>query len=87
MPTDINSHENKQGIERLAETVVLRRWEGKTCKFGFIKRVYKGPITTVKVFERLRQSEELTLEMSAFKIFHDGNSKFISKALFCFTGK
>ena len=47
----INSHENKQGNDRLAGTVLLRRWEGKTCKFGFIKRVYKGRITTVKDLE------------------------------------
>ena len=30
------------------ETVVLRRWERSKQKFGFIKRVNKGEITTVK---------------------------------------
>ena len=30
------------------ETVVLRRWESETQKFGFIKWVDKGRITTVK---------------------------------------
>ena len=40
------------------ETVVLRRWERSKQKFGFIKRVDKGWITTVKdleswCFERL----------------------------------
>ena len=32
------------------ETVVLRRWERSKQKFGFIKRVDKGEITTVKDF-------------------------------------
>ena len=30
------------------ETVVLRRWERSKQKFGFIKRVDNGEITTVK---------------------------------------
>ena len=33
------------------ETVVLRRWERSKQKFGFIKRVDKGCITTVKDLE------------------------------------
>ena len=33
------------------ETVVLRWWERSKQKFGFIKRVDKGEITTVKDFE------------------------------------
>ena len=33
------------------ETVVLRRWERSKQKFGFIKRVDKGEITTVKDLE------------------------------------
>ena len=33
------------------ETVVLRRWERSKQKFGFIKRVDKGWITTVKDLE------------------------------------
>ena len=32
----------------ILETVVLRRWERSKQKFGFIKRVHKGEITTVK---------------------------------------
>ena len=34
------------------ETVVLRQWERGTWKIGFIKRVDKGRITTVKDLER-----------------------------------
>ena len=30
------------------ETVVLRRWESDTCKFGVNKRVDESRITTVK---------------------------------------
>ena len=33
------------------ETVVLRRWERSKQKFGFIKRLDKGEITTVKDLE------------------------------------
>ena len=33
------------------ETVVLRLWESQTSKFGFIKRVDKDQITTVKNVE------------------------------------
>ena len=33
------------------ETVVLRRWERSKKKFGFIKPVDKGEITTVKDLE------------------------------------
>ena len=33
------------------EAVVLRRWETSKQKFGFIKRVDKGEITTVKDLE------------------------------------
>ena len=33
------------------ETVVLRRWERSKQNFGFIKRVDKGDITTVKDLE------------------------------------
>ena len=33
------------------ETVVLRRWERSKQKFGFIKRVDKGEIATVKDLE------------------------------------
>ena len=33
------------------KTVVLRRWERSKQKFGFIKRVDKGEITTVKDLE------------------------------------
>ena len=36
------------------ETVVLRRWERSKQKFGFIKRVDKGWITTVKDLESWR---------------------------------
>ena len=36
------------------ETVVLCRWERETCKFGFIKRDDKAPITTVKNLESWR---------------------------------
>ena len=36
------------------ETVVLRRWEGSKQKFGFIKGVDKGEITTVKDLESWR---------------------------------
>ena len=36
------------------ETVVLRRWERSQQKFGFIKRVVKGWITTVKDLESWR---------------------------------
>jgi len=36
------------------ETVVLRRWEREKQKFGFIKRVDKGWITTVKGLESWR---------------------------------
>ena len=33
------------------ETVVLRRWESETGKFGFINHVDKGRITTVNDLE------------------------------------
>ena len=33
------------------ETVVLRRWESETGKFGVIKRVDKSPITTMNDLE------------------------------------
>ena len=36
------------------ETVVLRRWQRSKQKFGFIKRVDKGWITTVKDLESWR---------------------------------
>ena len=36
------------------ETVVLRRWERSKQKFGFIKWVDKGEITTVKDLESWR---------------------------------
>ena len=36
------------------ETVVLRQWERSKQKFGFIKRVDKGWITTVKDLESWR---------------------------------
>ena len=36
------------------ETVVLRKWERSKQKFGFIKRVDKGEITTVKDLESWR---------------------------------
>ena len=36
------------------ETVVLRRWERSKQKFGFIKRVDNGWITTVKDLESWR---------------------------------
>ena len=36
------------------ETVMLRRWERSKQKFGFIKRVDKGWITTVKDLESWR---------------------------------
>ena len=36
------------------ETVVLRRWGRSKQKFGFIKRVDKGWITTVKDLESSR---------------------------------
>ena len=56
--------------------MVLRRWERSKKKFGFIKRVDKGEITTVKDLER--SDEGLTLETSAFQIFHGGNFTFIN---------
>ena len=42
------------------ETVVMRRWERWKQKFGFIKRVDKGWITTVKDLEseRFRANDE-----------------------------
>ena len=36
------------------ETVVLRQWESQTEKFGFIKRVDKGWITTMNDLESWR---------------------------------
>ena len=36
------------------ETVVLRQWESETWKFGFIKRVDKSQITTMKDLESWR---------------------------------
>ena len=44
---------NMYGLKFLVskETVVLRRWERSKQKFGFIKRVDKGEITTVKDLE------------------------------------
>ena len=33
------------------EPVVLRRWESEKGKFGFIKRVDEGRITTVKIWK------------------------------------
>ena len=36
------------------EAVVLRRWDSETWKFGFIKRVDKGRITTVNDLESWR---------------------------------
>ena len=51
------------------ETVVLRRWERSKQKFGFIKRVDKGEITTVK---------DLESRFLAFQIFHGGNFTFIN---------
>ena len=47
------------------EIVVLRRWERSKQKFGFIKRVDKGRITTVKDLVRAND-EGLMLETSAF---------------------
>ena len=51
------------------ETVVLRRWERSKQKFGFIKRVCPSSD---------RSDEGLTLETSAFQIFHGGNFTFIN---------
>ena len=48
------------------ETVVLRWWERSKQRFGFIKRVDKGEITTVKDLEK------------SFQIFHGGNVTFIN---------
>ena len=42
-------HNNKFLVSK--ETVVLRRWERSKQKFGFIKRVDKGEITTMKDLE------------------------------------
>ena len=39
--------------------MVLRRWEGERRKFGFIKRVDKGRITTVKDLESRRFERSL----------------------------
>ena len=36
------------------EAAVLRQWESETWKFGFIKRVDKGRITSVKDLESWR---------------------------------
>ena len=44
----------KNGFLVSKETVVLRRWERSKRKFGFIKRVDKGWITTVKDLESWR---------------------------------
>ena len=48
-------------------------------KFGFTKRVDKGLITTVKDLESSedRSDEGLTLETSAFYIFHGGDLTLI----------
>ena len=52
----LNQQRNKTANEFLVskETVVLRRWERSKQKFGFIKRVDKGWITTVKDLESWR---------------------------------
>ena len=41
----------KKKIILSRETVVLRRWDSKTRKFGFIKGVDKGRMATVKDLE------------------------------------
>ena len=46
---DLDSFVNKFLLSK--ETVVLRRWERSKQKFGFIKRVDKRDITTVKDLE------------------------------------
>ena len=56
------------------QTVVLRRWESQTWKFG-TKRVDKGRITIVRSDRRRASSHEwLTLETQTFHIFHGGIS-------------
>ena len=55
--------------------MVLRRWESETWKFGFIKRVEEGRITTVKDLQSLR------FERYPFVSFNGGNSTFISSSL------
>ena len=47
----------------------MRTQYKQNMKFRFIKQVDKG---------RIRFDEELTLETSAFQIFHGGNSTFIN---------
>ena len=49
------------------KTVVLRRWERWKQKFGFIKRVDKGSITTVKRFRKL-MFRALALRQSEYSI-------------------
>ena len=69
------------------ETVLLRRWERSKQKFGFIKRVDKGWITTVNDLERWRFEREPFVRANRGivgccglnqKIFHGGNSTFIN---------
>ena len=68
------------------ENVVLCLWESETWKFSFIKQVDKSQITNMKDLESwhfecsaiISCEEGLSLEMSAFQIFHSGNSTFIS---------
>ena len=63
------------------ETVVLRWWESKTWKFGFIVQVVELPpwkirkadVSSVSLFVRAND-EGLTLKTSAFQIFHGVNS-------------
>ena len=52
------------------ETVVLRRWERSKQKFGFIKQVDKGWITTVKNLESWR-FERQPLVRANSKIDHE----------------
>ena len=54
MAPDSSSSINLKEILVSKETVVLRRWERSKQKFGFIKRVDKGWITTVKDLESWR---------------------------------
>ena len=54
MSTSIETQLINDGFLVSKETVVLRRWERSKQKFGFIKRVDKGWITTVKDLETWR---------------------------------
>ena len=72
---EVNCKKNWNEFLVSKEAVVLRQWERSKQKFGFIKRVDKVWITTVKDLESwslerepfaIRSDEGLTLKTSAF---------------------